>query len=50
MLLAIADGLSYAGLLFLISLGLTLICGVFGVIVPRPATMPVITPSRLGLP
>ena len=32
MLLAIADGLSYAGLLFLISLGLTLICGVFGVI------------------
>ena len=32
MLLAVADGLSYAGLLFLISLGLTLICGVFGVI------------------
>ena len=26
------DGLSYAGLLFLVSLGLTLICGVFGVI------------------
>lgn len=32
LLLATADGLSYAGLLFLISLGLTLICGVFGVI------------------
>ncbi len=32
MLLATADGLSYAGLLFLIALGLTLICGVFGVI------------------
>ncbi len=31
-LLAAVDGLSYAGLLFLISLGLTLICGVFGVI------------------
>lgn len=31
-LLATVDGLSYAGLLFLISLGLTLICGVFGVI------------------
>lgn len=32
MLLATADGLSYASLLFLIALGLTLICGVFGVI------------------
>ena len=32
LLLAVVDGLSYAGLLFLISLGLTLICGVFGVI------------------
>ncbi|VTU39021.1 LIV-I protein H [Variovorax sp. PBS-H4] len=32
LLLATVDGLSYAGLLFLISLGLTLICGVFGVI------------------
>lgn len=31
-LLAGVDGLSYASLLFLISLGLTLICGVFGVI------------------
>ena len=30
--LAAVDGLSYAGLLFLISLGLTLICGVFGVV------------------
>ncbi|RKP53258.1 branched-chain amino acid ABC transporter permease [Pararobbsia silviterrae] len=30
--LAVVDGLSYAGLLFLISLGLTLICGVFGII------------------
>lgn len=32
LLLAAVDGLSYAGLLFLVSLGLTLICGVFGVI------------------
>lgn len=32
LLLAVVDGLSYAGLLFLVSLGLTLICGVFGVI------------------
>ena len=32
LLLAAVDGLSFAGLLFLISLGLTLICGVFGVI------------------
>lgn len=32
LLLAAVDGLSYAALLFLISLGLTLICGVFGVI------------------
>lgn len=32
LLLAFVDGLSYASLLFLISLGLTLICGVFGVI------------------
>jgi branched-chain amino acid transport system permease protein len=32
LLLAGVDGLSYASLLFLISLGLTLICGVFGVI------------------
>lgn len=32
LLLAVVDGLSYAGLLFMISLGLTLICGVFGVI------------------
>jgi branched-chain amino acid transport system permease protein len=32
LLLATVDGLSYAGLLFLVSLGLTLICGVFGVI------------------
>lgn len=32
LLLAAVDGLSYAGLLFLISLGLTLICGVFGVV------------------
>jgi branched-chain amino acid transport system permease protein len=31
-LLAATDGLSYASLLFLISLGLTLICGVFGVV------------------
>ncbi|OWT80839.1 MULTISPECIES: branched-chain amino acid ABC transporter permease [unclassified Achromobacter] len=31
-LLASVDGVSYASLLFLISLGLTLICGVFGVI------------------
>lgn len=32
LLLASVDGVSYASLLFLISLGLTLICGVFGVI------------------
>lgn len=32
LMLAVVDGLSYAGLLFLVSLGLTLICGVFGVI------------------
>ena len=32
LMLATVDGLSYAGLLFLVSLGLTLICGVFGVI------------------
>ncbi|MGB6102659.1 MAG: branched-chain amino acid ABC transporter permease [Pusillimonas sp.] len=32
LLLATVDGLSYASLLFMISLGLTLICGVFGVI------------------
>jgi branched-chain amino acid transport system permease protein len=32
LMLAAVDGLSYAGLLFLVSLGLTLICGVFGVI------------------
>lgn len=31
-LLAAVDGLSYASLLFMIALGLTLICGVFGVI------------------
>jgi branched-chain amino acid transport system permease protein len=32
LLLAGVDGVSYASLLFLISLGLTLICGVFGVV------------------
>ena len=32
LLLAAVDGLSYASLLFMIALGLTLICGVFGVI------------------
>lgn len=32
LLLASVDGVSYASLLFLISLGLTLICGVFGVV------------------
>jgi branched-chain amino acid transport system permease protein len=32
LLLAIADGLSYAGLLFLVSLGLTLIFGVMGIL------------------
>jgi branched-chain amino acid transport system permease protein len=30
--LAIADGISYAGLIFLVSLGLTLICGVMGIV------------------
>jgi branched-chain amino acid transport system permease protein len=30
--LAIADGVSYAGLIFLVSLGLTLICGVMGIV------------------
>lgn len=32
LMLAAVDGLSYASLLFMIALGLTLICGVFGVI------------------
>ena len=32
LLLALADGLSYAGLLFLVSLGLTLIFGVLGIV------------------
>lgn len=32
LLLAIADGISYAGLLFLVSLGLTLIFGVMGIV------------------
>jgi branched-chain amino acid transport system permease protein len=32
MLLAMADGVSYAGLLFMVSLGLTLICGVMGIV------------------
>ena len=31
-LLAVADGVSYAGLLFMVSLGLTLICGVMGIV------------------
>jgi len=31
-LLAIADGVSYAGLLFMVSLGLTLVCGVMGIV------------------
>jgi branched-chain amino acid transport system permease protein len=31
-LLAIVDGLSYAGLLFLVALGLTLIFGVMGIL------------------
>lgn len=30
--LAIADGVSYAGLIFMVSLGLTLICGVMGIV------------------
>ena len=30
--LAIADGISYAGLIFMVSLGLTLICGVMGIV------------------
>lgn len=32
MLLALADGVSYAALLFMVSLGLTLICGVMGIV------------------
>lgn len=32
LLLAVADGISYAGLLFLVSLGLTLIFGVMGIL------------------
>ena len=32
LLLGVADGISYAGLLFLVSLGLTLIFGVLGVL------------------
>ena len=31
-LLAVADGVSYAGLLFMVSLGLTLVCGVMGIV------------------
>ena len=31
-LLAIADGISYAGLIYMVSLGLTLICGVMGIV------------------
>jgi branched-chain amino acid transport system permease protein len=30
--LAVADGISYAGLIFMVSLGLTLICGVMGIV------------------
>jgi branched-chain amino acid transport system permease protein len=32
LLLALVDGLSYAGLLFLVALGLTLIFGVMGIL------------------
>jgi len=32
LLLALADGFSYAGLLFLVALGLTLIFGVMGIL------------------
>ena len=31
-LLAVADGVSYAGLLFMVSLGLTLVFGVMGIV------------------